>query len=201
SPDLSDETKSQLREILPDFGNPHNPLDGTGAMYDDEKIFPRLLDALIHDANMDVVTVNIEANDPRPKELKSGNRFSAATTKAAAASQKPIAIFSSVIGGAVDPDIVFPLRAAGAPLMEAAEFATRVGFSVALKVESPSIPHKSDVGGVELGLASTAEVREAFFRIHEQVTAHLPATEIAGIVVQHMAPEGVEMILGVKLDP
>ena len=271
SPDLSDETKSQLREILPDFGNPHNPLDGTGAMYDDEKIFPRLLDALIHDANMDVVTVNIEANDPRPKELKSGNRFSAATTKAAAASQKPIAIFSSVIGGAVDPDIVFPLRAAGAPLMEgaefamaalrnlaehhefrkssqardnhdsvisaheplpsgilpteaafrllqsfdipivptllarnaeeAAEFATRVGFSVALKVESPSIPHKSDVGGVELGLASTAEVREAFFRIHEQVTAHLPATEIAGIVVQHMAPEGVEMILGVKRDP
>ncbi len=84
---------------------------------------------------------------------------------------------------------------------EAAEFATRVGFSVALKVESPSIPHKSDVGGVELGLASTAEVREAFFRIQEQVTAHLPATEIAGIVVQHMAPEGVEMILGVKRDP
>src|SRR5439155_15386040 len=60
---------------------------------------------------------------------------------------------------------------------EAAELATRVGFSVALKVESPSMPHKSDVDGVHLGLASTAEVREAFCRIHEQGTTRLLATE------------------------
>jgi acetate---CoA ligase (ADP-forming) len=271
SPDLSHQTKSQLQKILPEFGNPHNPLDGTGAMYDDENIFPRLLEALVHDPNMDMVTVNIEANDPRPKELKSGNRFSNATAKVAAGSNKPIAIFSSVIGGAVDPDIILPLRATGVPLMEGAEFAmaalrnlasyyefrasslengesdvataqcaplssgilpteaafrllesfdvpivstvlarnadeaveaaTRIGFPVALKVESSKIPHKSDIGGVILGLATAVEVREAFNSVQKDATAHVAAADIAGVIVQRMAQEGVEMIVGIKRDP
>ena len=92
-PELTETTKAQLQESVADFGNMNNPLDGTGAMYDDDKIFPRLLQALIDDANIDVVTINLEANDPRPKELKSGNRFSAAIEKAAASSPKPIVCF------------------------------------------------------------------------------------------------------------
>jgi acetate---CoA ligase (ADP-forming) len=123
-PELTESTKSQLQEAVADFGNMNNPLDGTGAMYDDEKIFPRLLQALIDDANIDVVTINLEANDPRPKELKSGNRFSALIEKAAASSKKPISCFSSIVGGPVDPDILLPLREAGVPLMEGAECAT-----------------------------------------------------------------------------
>ena len=123
-PELTEPTKHQLQEAVADFGNMNNPLDGTGAMYDDETIFPRLVQALIDDTNIDVVTVNLEANDPRPKELKSGNRFSAATEKAAASSKKPIACFSSVVGGAIDPEILLSLREAGVPLMEGAECAT-----------------------------------------------------------------------------
>lgn len=123
-PELAETTKRQLQETVADFGNINNPLDGTGAMYDDEKIFPRLLQALIDDVNIDIVAVNLEANDPRPKELKSGNRFAAATGKAALASKKPIACFSSVVGGAIDPEILVPLRDAGVPLVEGAECAT-----------------------------------------------------------------------------
>src|SRR4029434_8538088 len=122
-PELSDDSKARLPEVLPDFGNLNNPLDGTGAMYDDDKIFPRLLQALIDDANIDIVTVNLEANDPRPKELKSGNRFSQAIASAAASANKPIAIFSSVVGGPVDSEMRVPLRAAGVPVMEGAECA------------------------------------------------------------------------------
>jgi len=270
-PELSEESKSRLPEVLPDFGNLNNPLDGTGAMYDDDKIFPRLLQALIDDTNIDIVTVNLEANDPRPKELKSGNRFSLAIANAAAAANKPIAIFSSVVGGPVDPDILLPLRTAGVPLMEGAECAMsalryladyhqfrkswqpsgqreaasvsshpkfppgvlpaeaafrlldcfgipivptlltrnaeeaataaeRIGFPVALKIESAQIGHKSDVGGVVLNLASPSEVRAAFTRIKNQVTTQNPSAEVAGIVVQRMAPEGIEMILGIKRD-
>jgi acetyltransferase len=270
-PELSEDSKARLPEVLPDFGNLNNPLDGTGAMYDDDKIFPRLLQALIEDANIDIVTVNLEANDPRPKELKSGNRFALAIANAAAAANKPIAIFSSVVGGPVDPDILLPLRTAGVPLMEGAECAMsalrhladyhqfrkhweaqgqkepgpvsshpkfpagilpaeaafrlldsfgipvvptlltrnaeeaamaaeRMGFPVALKVESAQIAHKSDVGGVVLGLANSAEVRDAFRRMHERVTAKIPTAEIAGVVVQRMAPEGIEMIVGIKRD-
>src|SRR5262249_53145575 len=72
---------------------------------------------------------------------------------------------------------------------------------VALKIESAQIGHKSDVGGVALGLCNSAEVRDAFRRIQKRVTANQPTAEIAGVVVQRMASEGIEMILGIKLDP
>ncbi len=271
-PELTETTKSQLQETVADFGNMNNPLDGTGAMYDDERIFPRLLQALIDDDNIDVVTINLEANDPRPKELKSGNRFSAAIERAAASSKKPIACFSSIVGGPVDPEILLPLRQAGVPLMEGAECATttirnlaeyyefqnsrtgdkpssgtppalarklasgtlpaeaafrlfeeygipvvptvftrsaddaaaaaeRMGFPVALKIESAQITHKSDVGGVALRLGNATDVREAYARIQSEVSRRAPNAKIDGVIVQRMAQEGVEMILGVKRDP
>src|SRR3970282_2113332 len=123
-----------------DFGNMNNPLDGTGAMYDDEKIFPRLLQALIDDPNIDLVTVTLEANDPRPRELRSGNRFAAAIEKAAATSKKPIACFSSIVGGPVDPEILLPLREAGVPLMEGAGLATNTIRHVAEYYEFQKMP-------------------------------------------------------------
>jgi acetyltransferase len=270
-PELTEATKANLQVAVADFGNMNNPLDGTGAMYDDEKIFPRLLQALIDDANIDIVTVNLEANDPRPKELKSGNRFTLAIEKAAAASKKPIATFSSVVGGPVDPDILQPLRRTGVPIMEGAECATttirnladyydfqklrqtgggeiprpasyaklpsgilgaeaafalfkefaipvaptvltksvdeaaaaadKMGYPVVLKIESAQITHKSDVGGVALRLPDASEVRAAFTRIQREVKNRVPNATIDGVVVQRMAGEGVEMILGVKRDP
>ncbi|MGH7796756.1 MAG: acetate--CoA ligase family protein [Candidatus Binatia bacterium] len=271
-PELTETTKAQLHDAIADFGNMNNPLDGTGAMYDDEKIFPRLLQALIDDANIDVVTINLEANDPRPKELKSGNRFAAAIEKAAASSTKPIACFSSVVGGPVDPEILLPLRQAGVPLMEGAECATntirnvaeyfefhsmteagtanqsaaplarkklasgilpaedafrlfeefgipvvptvltrsadeaaaaaeRMGFAVALKIESAEITHKTDVGGVALKLSNARDVRDAYARIQSEVSHRVPSAKIEGAVVQRMAGEGVDMILGVTRDP
>jgi acyl-CoA synthetase (NDP forming) len=270
-PELTETTKSQLQEAVADFGNMNNPLDGTGAMYDDEKIFPRLLQGLIDDDNIDIVTINLEANDPRPKELKSGNRFSALIEKAAASSKKPIACFSSIVGGPVDREILLPLRQAGVPLMEGAECATatirnlaeyydfqrnrastakegaaavpveklpsgilpaqaafrlfekfgisvvptvlthscdeaataaeRIGFPVVLKIESGEITHKSDVGGVALKLTDAAQVRDAYARIQTEVSRRAPSAKINGVVVQKMAREGVEMIVGVKRDP
>jgi acetyltransferase len=271
-PELTEKTRAQLQDAVADFGNMNNPLDGTGAMYDDEKIFPRLLQALIDDPNIDLVTVNLEANDPRPRELKSGNRFAAAIEKAAAASHKPIACFSSVVGGPVDREILLPLRDAGVPLMEGAECASntirhlaeyfefqrmppvgtandsaapragiklrsgtlpaenafrlveafgipvvstvlthsageaasaaeRLGFPVALKIDSADITHKSDVGGVALKLSNASDVHDAYLRIQSEVSRRAPGARIDGVIVQPMADDGVEMILGVKRDP
>jgi acyl-CoA synthetase (NDP forming) len=123
-PELSPATKAKLEDVVVDFGNINNPLDGTGAMYDDQRLYPRLLRALIEDANIDIVAVNLEANDPRPKELKSGDRFARTIESAVPTAAKPIAIFSSVVGGPVDPDVLVPLRQVGVPLMEGAECAT-----------------------------------------------------------------------------
>ena len=52
-----------------------------------------------------------------------------------------------------------------------------------------------------LNLAGATEVQDAFLRIRDSVTAKFPTADIAGVVVQRMAPEGIEMILGIKRDP
>jgi acyl-CoA synthetase (NDP forming) len=84
---------------------------------------------------------------------------------------------------------------------EAAAAAERMGFPVALKIESAQITHKSDVGGVALKLNDQSEVREAYGRIINEVSRRVPTAKIDGVVVQRMAGAGVEMILGVKRDP
>ena len=84
---------------------------------------------------------------------------------------------------------------------EAANAADKMGYPVVLKVESAQITHKSDAGGVVLRLSNGDEVRAAFTRIQSEVKRHMPSSTIDGIVVQKMAGEGVEMILGVKRDP
>jgi hypothetical protein len=72
---------------------------------------------------------------------------------------------------------------------------------VALKVVSPDIPHKTEVGGVALNLADAAAVRAAFTSIMEQAAARMPAAAIAGCLVAPMVTDGVETILGVQRDP
>ena len=76
-----------------------------------------------------------------------------------------------------------------------------IGKPVALKVQSPDIAHKSDAGGVALGLDSEAAVRDAWDRIMARVRAAAPEAAIDGVLVQEMAAPGVEVIVGVTVDP
>ena len=82
---------------------------------------------------------------------------------------------------------------------EAAVAAVRATFPVVLKLNSETITHKSDVGGVELNLKSESAVREAFRRIEGKV----PAADFQGVSVQRMEPlaQGFELILGSSADP
>ena len=83
---------------------------------------------------------------------------------------------------------------------QAAEIADRIGLPVALKISSPRIAHKTDVGGVEIGLHSEIEVRKAFNRIMEKVKYYMPEAPIYGIEVQNMVDDGVEVIVGMSRD-
>jgi acetyltransferase len=83
---------------------------------------------------------------------------------------------------------------------EAAEFASEVGYPVAMKISSPRIAHKTDVGGVKLGIHSESEARKAYRRIMERVTHFMPDAPIHGIEVQNMIDEGVEVIIGMSKD-
>ncbi len=84
---------------------------------------------------------------------------------------------------------------------EAARIATRLHFPVAVKLDSASLIHKTDIGGVALGLNSTTEVREAFNKIRNKLTALGRQGEMAGVIVQEMVKGGIETIAGVTQDP
>jgi acyl-CoA synthetase (NDP forming) len=71
---------------------------------------------------------------------------------------------------------------------------------VALKVQSPDIPHKSDVGGVHLGARTADEVRQATQLVFENSRRNCPNARIDGVLVQEMVSGGIEAILGVTND-
>jgi acetyl-CoA synthetase (ADP-forming) len=83
----------------------------------------------------------------------------------------------------------------------AAAFAGEFGYPVVLKIVSPDIIHKTEVGGVVIGLSSSGEVESAYLRILEGVRSHRPDARILGILVQKMAPASTEVIVGSVNDP
>ncbi len=83
---------------------------------------------------------------------------------------------------------------------EAVAVAEELGYPVALKVTSTEITHKSDVGGVEIGLSNASAVRAGYERIMAAVRRHRPAAEVDGVMVQQMAATGLEVIVGWKRD-
>jgi acyl-CoA synthetase (NDP forming) len=83
---------------------------------------------------------------------------------------------------------------------EAVHAATAIGFPVVLKISSPDIVHKSDIGGVQLHLQHAEAVREAYRVIMQSVTAQAPQARLEGVTVQPMARPGVEVIIGMSKD-
>ena len=83
---------------------------------------------------------------------------------------------------------------------EAARTAERLGFPVVAKVVSPDIAHKAQIGGVRLGIRTTAQAEDAYTSIMATITAAQPAARIEGVVVQHMIDGGIEVIMGLKRD-
>jgi len=75
--------------------------------------------------------------------------------------------------------------------------AEAVGYPVVLKVDSPALPHRTDIGAVALGLDSPEAVHEAYRDVREAALAHVDESDVAGVLVQPMVDDGVEAILGV----
>ena len=84
---------------------------------------------------------------------------------------------------------------------EAVAAAEAMGYPVVMKIASPDILHKTDIGGVKLNLTSAAEVRDAFDLIVYRATRHMPDATIWGCQVQQMVKGGKECIIGMNRDP
>jgi acetyl coenzyme A synthetase (ADP forming)-like protein len=85
---------------------------------------------------------------------------------------------------------------------EAVSTADQIGYPVVLKIASPDILHKTDVGGVKVGLGSAEEVRDAFELMVYRAQRYLPQAHVWGCLVQQMVPPGgLEVLVGMNRDP
>ncbi|WP_158215296.1 acetate--CoA ligase family protein [Candidimonas nitroreducens] len=83
---------------------------------------------------------------------------------------------------------------------QAAAIAARVGYPVVLKIASADIPHKTEIGGVQLDLCNKEQVVQAYDRIQANAQKHAPAAKIDGVLVQRMLDNSIEVIAGISYD-
>ena len=270
-PPLSAPSIDTMRSFMPDFANPRNPLDSTGAMYEDARLFPQLFDVMLREDTIDVVAVNLRVNVPKPGGAAPSRGFSRAMIESLPRHpDRLVRAVSSFAGGDLDQEVIGPLADAGVPFLESTETAMlairhardcrrfldrsesprsspppprasarlggtlgnadamrllrdfgvplaetiaakdagaavaaadRLGYPVVLKIDSPDIAHKTDVGGVRVDCGDSAAVRAAFEEMLADVRRRAPAARIDGALVQRMIRGGREMLLGVKTDP
>jgi acetyl-CoA synthetase (ADP-forming) len=102
------------------------------------------------------------------------------------------------------------LERAGIPVVETRLVRTKretisvskeMGFPVVLKITSPDIVHKSDSGGVKLGIANATQAGKAYSEIMSSIKQRYPSAIIHGLTVQKMAPPGIQVIVGMSKDP
>ena len=272
-PPLAAPTVETLRSFMPDFANPRNPLDGTGAMYENPALFPRVIDVLLHDEMIDVIAFNTRVNVPPASGWAPARNYTQTLCEAVRrGTDRLVLCFNSFAAGDLDQEVIRPLAEAGVPFLEGSETALlalrnlrayrafldrpvapgpakpataaglptgaagvlsggeamrllhefgiplaqthrakdaeqavraaeAVGYPVVLKIDSPDILHKSDVGGVRLGCADATAVREGVRAMLEEVRRRAAAARLEGVLVQRMLAGGTEMIVGVKRDP
>jgi acetyltransferase len=98
-------------------------------------------------------------------------------------------------------NFIVPPGALATNVEDAVRFAGDVGYPVAMKISSPDILHKSDVGGVKVGLVNAQAVEDAFELMMLRIKRKRPEAELRGVLIEKMITGGREVILGMKKDP
>lgn len=263
-PALSESCEKALREGLPAFIPPSNPLDITAHGLVDPDLYRRTLPPILDDHGFGSVVLGIILTDPKTTELKLPPIVNAIGTLKP---RKPV-IFAALdegapfdfpeleelreLGVACFPSPERALRALAhvtrramqanrrecdeasgvefsqlrAGLWSEAEskeilkqigisipegrvattagdairIAEEIGYPVALKAQSVQLPHKSDVGGVVLGISSEADLLEGWSAVHRNVLQARPELVLDGVLVERMGEKGLELIIGARRD-
>ncbi|MCX7988915.1 MAG: acetate--CoA ligase family protein [Thermodesulfovibrio sp.] len=146
---------------------------------------------LINKENQDDIPIEIpSSNINRAKEILEGLRSSGISEIGGEEALEVLSLYG----------FSFPDRALAKTPMEAVAIAERIGYPVVMKVSSPHILHKTDVGGVKLNLMNEKSVYNAFLEITSNVQRVMPEAFIEGVMVYEMVTGGKEIILGVSYD-
>ena len=255
---LPEATQARVREILP-YAGPRNPIDVTGQVVADPKLFERGLEIALaeggfgslvaftgalprnpehapmlkavytslRERHRDVSLISAGLSTPqfrdelaalaipsfedpsRAVRAAAALRFFAhcAAEPAGAEKRELPALPSGPIGEA---EALRALGEAGIPAIEchlaidaksAIEAARKIGFPVVMKIASPDILHKSDIGGVLIGVASEAQVEKGFEELLARARRAHPEARIQGCLIAPKIEGGTEIVLGANLDP
>ncbi|HEY0124403.1 MAG TPA: acetate--CoA ligase family protein [Rhizobium sp.] len=129
-----------------------------------------------------------------------------------ASTTPPVAIAGLTSQGGVVPEyrakqilaplgIPFPEGRLVTTLGQALAAAAAIGYPVVLKAQSPDLSHKSDAGGVVLGLTDPASLEEGWGKLHADIARHRPQLALDGVLIEAMGKRGIELIIGARNDP
>jgi acyl-CoA synthetase (NDP forming) len=148
-------------------------------------------------------------------QLRADRRAVGARTTSRLTSRETAAEAATLLGRVVNPSLTEReakevLAMYGVPVVteklvatqdEAVAAAIAVGYPVALKVESPDLPHKTEAGVIKLALRTENDVRQGFSAVMGNARKVSPLPRINGVLVQPMIPTGVEIMVGARVDP
>ena len=264
-PGLSSRACAALKDALPAFVPPSNPLDLTAQGLVDPDLYRRTLPPILEEDRFGSVLLGIILTDPKTTQLKLPPMVGAIRSLAP---RKPLVFAALDEGAPFDFPEVRELRQLGVACFPSPERAIRalahvtcfalrktaregalldegaiqkpaqgvlseweskntlaqlgiavprgrlarsadeavritveIGFPVAMKAQASALPHKSDAGGVILGVGSEAEVREGWSTLHGNVYRARPEITLAGVLVERMSEGGLELIVGGRNDP
>ena len=262
-PALSDTTLARLKEALPSYATPANPLDTTGAAMTNPQLIADGLRIISEDPNIGLVSFVFDAPN-KPDSRGFAERFIHAVGEGAKAASTPSLLFShtftpvspearaltetagvaysggglnhalsaighlfrwsrtipqplglaqigerAVVAGGERGVLDF-LKASGVPVIpgrivtsanDAVVEAASFGAPAVLKISSPDIPHKTEVGGVALNLSGEAAITSAFDAMMDRVRSARPDAQIDGVIVSPMRSGGIELFVGTLKDP
>jgi len=97
--------------------------------------------------------------------------------------------------------IPVPVGGLASNVEDAVRLAQEIGYPVVLKAQASDLPHKSDVGGVLVGMADDSAVRAGWVQLHRNIAQARPELVLDGVLVEAMGPRGLELVIGAKRDP
>ena len=264
-PRLSLTSERALRDALPEFIPPSNPLDLTAQGLIDPGLYRRTLPVVLQDDQFGSVVLGIILTDPTTTALKLPPILEAIRTLKP---EKPVVFAALDEGAPFVADEIAELRRLGVPCFPSPERALRalarvtalgqngfrikppfidprshqqleagvlveyraksvlrqfgisvpagglaqsqdqaiaiardIGYPVVLKAQAVELPHKSDAGGVMLGIDSESALIESWTTLHKNIAVNMSGLVLEGILVERMGQKGVELIFGARNDP
>jgi len=275
-PELSEQTKNRIGEVIPDYGSAMNPVDVTAQVINDPEGFMNVLDAMMDNPGIDalvivvtmiygaagerlardIVEISKRAGKPIALCWTAGDRLmencfailrkgevpyfkspvrcvkavgalmnygafrsswverEKSLSQVSAAAQQVEASVEGYLNGCgmrltehEGKELLAKYRipvteeAVASSEEEAAAIGSKIGYPLAVKVDSPDIMHKTEAGALKLFINNEQELREAFNEVLANSKAYKPDAIINGALVQEMVQDGTEVIVGINNDP